>query len=342
MKNNEDIVVPQAAPKKVVVILGNGFDLDLHYVTSYKNFVESDYFKPMLTGVEPDFLIEGRDKMQIHPNHLAEYILEFNEHNNWVDLEICVRDYCKAHVNDINNEIIAREFHALRFFLYQYILRAYHYRNQAGNPGERRTECAWRLLNWLSRSYSDWNIWTFNYTFNCEDILKKLIADEKVVRDRVHYIHGNISKKNGCTDIVLGTGYDPDVMQVCPNAIKSQWEGYQPLKLLYDKQVSEADMIVIMGHSVGATDSQYFNKLVDTSLKCIFIINQSEESCSTIKKNLDKWTNNKFGNLTQDGSLYCSTYIPYPDSYSRVFSTADESLEKLLSECLERTMQSKA
>ena len=38
----------KAEKQKVVIILGNGFDLDMHYVTKYGDFVKSAYFTPML------------------------------------------------------------------------------------------------------------------------------------------------------------------------------------------------------------------------------------------------------------------------------------------------------
>ena len=305
----------KAEKQKVVIILGNGFDLDMHYVTKYGDFVKSAYFTPMVGGKVPDeILIQGKDasKMQIVPNGLARYIADFDEHNNWVDLELCVRDYCKGHVNDIDTATIEKEFYALRFFLYNFISRSYRARTSAGKIGQNNTEVSYVLIDSIAHSNTSWNIWSFNYTKICEDLLKDFGIKEDIINDRVHHIHGTVYGENDNTNIVLGTGYDSEIMKVCPEAIKSQWKNYTQLKNLYDNQIQEAEHIIIMGHSVGDTDAQYFRGITDNAqLKTITILTDTKRSLNRIKQNLDEWTNSKFGTRIEDGNL---KLIPFTSS----------------------------
>lgn len=301
--------------QKVVLILGNGFDLDMHYVTKYGDFVESAYFAPMVGGKIPDeILIQEKDasKMQIVPNGLARYITDFEEHNKWVDLELCVRDYCKKHVNDTDTAIIEKEFYALRFFLYNFISRSYRARIGAREIGRNNTEVSYVLIDSIAHSKTDWNIWSFNYTKICEDLLKGFGVEDAEINNRVHHIHGTIYGENDNTNIVLGTGYDGEIMKVCPEAIKSQWKNYTQLKTLYDKHIQDAEHIIIMGHSVGDTDAQYFRGITDNAqLKTITILTDTKRSLNRIKQNLDEWTNSKFGTRIEDGNL---KLIPFTSS----------------------------
>lgn len=332
---------------KVVLILGNGFDVDMQYITRYGDFVESAYFAPMLGGKVPDeILIQAKDasKMQITPNGLARYIADFDEHNNWVDLELCVRDYCKEHVNDIDTAIIEKEFYALRFFLYNFISRSYRARTSAGKIGQNNTEVSYVLLDSIAHSNTDWNIWSFNYTKICEDLLNDFGIKEDEIDARVHHIHGTIYGENDNTNIVLGTGYDSEVMKVCPEAIKSQWKNYMQLKNLYDKHIIDAEHVIIMGHSVGDTDAQYFRSIMDnTQLKSITILTDTTHSLNRIKRNLDEWTKSKFGTRVEKGDL---KLIPFTSSeyslienyyalaYGQRFATEESiaKLKKLLAE----------
>lgn len=326
---------------KVVLILGNGFDLDMHYVTKYDDFVKSAYFAPMVGGKVPDeVLIQAKDasKMQIAPNGLARYITDFEEHNNWVDLELCVKDYCKEHVKDTDTVIIDKEFYALRFFLYNFISRTYRARISAGEIGRNNTEVSYVLIDSIAHSHTDWNIWSFNYTKICEDLLKRFGVEEDEINDRVHHIHGTVYGENDNTNIVLGTSYDSEMMKVCPEAIKSQWKNYTQLKNLYDKHIQDAEHIIIMGHSVGNTDAQYFRGIVDnTKLKTITIMTNTKQSLNHIKQNLDEWTKAKFGTRIENGDLrlipftssdFSSIDNYYQLAYGQVFAT-DESVVKL-------------
>ena len=75
-------------------IIGNGFDLDLGYNTSYNSFIKSKQF---------NHIIQNNSS-----NNLAKYISQniYNNNKRWVDLEILLGEYanefCKDEVDILN------------------------------------------------------------------------------------------------------------------------------------------------------------------------------------------------------------------------------------------------
>ena len=97
MKKN---ALNELLPKKVVLVIGNGFDLDMGLRTSYADFVDSIYFKYLIDPNQknPVEMMEGVDEDKIIriPNGMASYVMEEKEHNNWVDLEECIVNTAKC------------------------------------------------------------------------------------------------------------------------------------------------------------------------------------------------------------------------------------------------------
>ena len=70
--------------EKNVLVIGNGFDLSLGLKTSYKDFIQSNYFS---------LLVKNN-------NSLALYLNEKQEINNWVDIEKELTEYSKQIQDD--------------------------------------------------------------------------------------------------------------------------------------------------------------------------------------------------------------------------------------------------
>lgn len=62
--------------KKIVLVLGNGFDMDLGWQTSYKSFAESDFWP-------------FKDKNK----NLGGYLESHSKSDKWFDLEALLRSY---------------------------------------------------------------------------------------------------------------------------------------------------------------------------------------------------------------------------------------------------------
>lgn len=92
--------------RKTIVILGNGFDLDIGLPTSYNAFVESEVFKKFLS-FEPS-KHQGKFKNQITRDiGLMHCVLNEKVRNKWVDLEIFLTDYAKeGRINIVKNDML--------------------------------------------------------------------------------------------------------------------------------------------------------------------------------------------------------------------------------------------
>ena len=69
---------------KLVLVIGNGFDLDLGLPTSYKDFLESSYFRSHLNT---EIVTMKYDKDLKEGNNLFRYLREKYVSQNWIDIE---------------------------------------------------------------------------------------------------------------------------------------------------------------------------------------------------------------------------------------------------------------
>lgn len=340
MKDKEkSVVTDEVKNPKVVVVVGNGFDLDLGYPTSYNDFVESKWFDSLITGQPPrELLLEGQyeKNMKIYPNGLACYIKGKKEHENWVDLEECIMEYAlKSNAYMTSTEILS-EVNALKYFLYQYIGRLN--RKFEKYAIDRQHKVAYRLITELIQHEVDIEIWNFNYTYYCQLVLEENSCNSGFINNKLHYIHSYLYEADRDKfSLVLGCNYSDELNEVCASLIKSNMiDNYQEKKKLFDKHLSEAENIVFIGHSLGSTDQHYFEDILESSnLQAITIITKSEESLNSVRRNLGKITNGDFGRKQQKGSFAVMSftsygYYEYPYGIEVVNEDKKQEYDKLL------------
>ena len=68
-----------------ILIIGNGFDLDLGLNTSYKSFIDTIY--------ECEQHSEPKNML------IDEMTKKYKEHANWIDIELFLRDYAISYSN---------------------------------------------------------------------------------------------------------------------------------------------------------------------------------------------------------------------------------------------------
>ena len=340
MKDKEkSVVTDEVKNPKVVVVVGNGFDLDLGCPTSYNDFVESKWFDSLITGKPPrELLLEGQyeKNMKIYPNGLACYIKGKKEHENWVDLEECIMEYAlKSNAYMTSTEILS-EVNALKYFLYQYIGRLN--RKFEKYAIDRQHKVAYRLITELIQHEVDIEIWNFNYTYYCQLVLEENSCNSGCINNKLHYIHSYLYEADRDKfSLVLGCNYSDELNEVCASLIKSNMiDNYQEKKKLFDKHLSEAENIVFIGHSLGSTDQHYFEDILESSnLQAITIITKSEESLNSVRRNLGKITNGDFGRKQQKGtfavmSFTSNGYYEYPYGIEVVNEDKKQEYDKLL------------
>ncbi len=237
--------------KNVLVVLGNGFDLDLGLKTSYINFWSSKK-----DSIQKIYLNRG-SRYKLSKPSLAKQIDQYIY--SWGDLEDIIRVHASGTVQHeeepairiwrlaeltAHNNISANEeyFNILKQELISYLEEQ---QNQQINEESKAAKFL-RQLSFLEEDKL--NIFNFNYT-DINEFAKKININQTF---EVSYIHGNLKEKN----IILGVGED------------RLYEGYGfVLKKVQGAKISpieeallQADEIVFYGVSFGFNDFQYFKE----------------------------------------------------------------------------------
>ena len=314
---------------KVVVVVGNGFDLDLGFKTSYGDFVKSQWFQTMLVEKHPNsFNIENEylREMNVFPNGFAKFVKKKEEHNNWVDLEECIKEYCIEQKGILSSDTILREVNAVRYFLYKFIAEI----PRNIDPFFYYDKVSYKLLCTLVDSKLDFEIWSFNYTYSCEILLEKLGCTNDILKDKIHYIHGSLfeAEANDKMSLVLGCNSSKEVATICPSIIKNDMiPNYKRLKNQFDAHLMEAENIIFIGHSMGSTDRQYFKTLLTSpNLKAITVFTRDLASLNNVRINFGDLPGD-FETKVEDGVFsflkFCS------DAYYRRSNPDRKGLEDL-------------
>lgn len=221
-----------------VLIIGNGFDLDLDLKTSYKNFYESEFwpFK------EPDTL-------------MGAFLEQERNINNWMDLEEKIGEYAvRSYVGDSitqknyhqkNKEDFARIISSLGEFL-----------SVSENGAINKNSTASRVLSAQLNSYFIPEIITFNYT-SIQKIAQRLGIQTVFTP---YHIHGSLIDHN----IILGVGEKysyknfklPEINDFFYKTSSSQYNPPQIADIL-----DKATRITFFGLSLGGMDAPYFSGL---------------------------------------------------------------------------------
>lgn len=325
-----------AEPRKIVLILGNGFDLDLGLKTSYKDFWESEYCPkyypaPLIQHLNqrwPDNLDavkwydlenelynyyhgitdpeNGDDNITEEEKALLKDFTTIRYINGWyysqMDLleSLVNKHVLKLRENGIRNVIEEhnkddclkppvwrdrKSFSLIKKGLCEYLKKITY-------PDSCVNTVAYQLL--LSMSYSveagdSVSIYSFNYT-------PVLLDGNPLKNIPVYYMHGN------CKDnkIIVGTRDELGMSKSYDFLQKSMDESFLPPGIV--NALSEADEVIIFGHSLGENDRQYFASFFlrqasfDNSVKKdIIIFTHNQNSQREIKRALQRMTN---GNLS--------------------------------------------
>lgn len=259
---------------KSVLILGNGFDLDLGLNTSYEDFVKSNYwpFK------KSNYYEEGSLPLFLN-NYLGKI-------GTWYDLEEALAKFASKCVHS-QEYLINRDkeyFQILIKKLKEYLQsqeESFVEMMHGDNHTKRMTPAHYVLETFQRKEVR--SIYTFNYT-NLYRIANKLILG---FDDEYTHIHGALAKDN----IILGTGDQRNLDDNYFEFYKSASPRYESNDLVED--LNSADEVYIFGHSLGLNDHDYFSdffkkasKEVNRQKIKIRIFTYDEKSAMDIKKQL--------------------------------------------------------
>ena len=251
-----------------LVILGNGFDLDLDFPTSYKHFVENENDQDH--GAFP-FVRGGEDYYA-----LGRYVLEANI-RDWFDLEDILATYGITHEHNVINQEDKSDYCKLvrSLNLYLQSLDLSHPKNDS---------VAARLLKAVTDCLIPPTIYSFNYT----DVSLIGNALGLGVGSATH-IHGSLA----ANDVILGVGDYVDLSPANDFMYKTSNEKYRSTNLF--RELDTCDNILIFGLSLSLVDYPYFEgffKKVSSGEYChdrkkyIRIFTYDDESRMAILRNL--------------------------------------------------------
>lgn len=317
-----------------VLILGNGFDLEVGRRTIYKDFYDSkycpkDYPAPLIKYLNEKL---GKDLEKVRwldlENALQEFAKEPAKEDYYTKEEEKVVKYYRTYsdfpqgepqfwFDMVQNMVkegklqrsesgsdISFPYHD-EYFKYTREQREENalkkieeglakYLNEVGEKAHVQDT---RVIDLLRDFLEDDNssVYSFNYTK-----IGSLITDDvekvKEYDAKVQYMHGSLQDGHVIIGAKDGDYGDYDFVQ---KAFDSQ---FNPPRLL--KNLLEADEVIIYGHSLGDCDSQYFEPYFkylvthfDNNNRKITIYTYDDASEIQLKKNLNKLTGNNLRSL---------------------------------------------
>lgn len=221
-----------------VVVLGNGFDLDLGLKTTYKNFAESkDWpFKGLITGEDT----------------LRGFLNDKKDIEQWFDIEEALAEYAQSESAGAYIDSDKKDLQILKQNLKKYLEQQQNREDWVENNSRAKL-----LLAFLS-SVKNYYIYTFNYT-DVVAIAQKMGIE--IDPERVKHIHGSLAND----DIILGIGEKHKIPSRFDWLLKITDAKYRSNDL-FEKLV-DADEVILFGHSLSENDFDYFTDYLNSAQK---------------------------------------------------------------------------
>lgn len=270
-------------------IIGNGFDLDLGFDTSYRSFISSKQFKSLIANNSNNMLAGHINKV-------------FNEEKSlWVDLELIIGNFANEFCDDEEN-IFRTQFNEIKKSLKEFL------KNQTNQNTDQEITPAFNVLRSLleeTKKGEKVNVINFNYTNNIIPRLKYLNAGRELDKRlfKYHQPHGNLNE-----DIALGV--NEDYLKNSGNKYYFIKKGHSDSYKLnnWTETYTNANKIVIFGHSLGVTDSdiiktmfQYYlkNKKISRTLH----IYDLKENKNNVSRKIEELLTGKINSFKLDNTL---------------------------------------
>lgn len=246
-----------------IIIVGNGFDLNLGLKTSYKDFIESRFFLS---------LINEKNSLAIHLNNATKL-------NNWVDIENEITKYSILATEDTFK--IKNYFKLLKIALTSYLKEAQ----------DKEIDINSKAFEMIKNEIETADIiYNFNYTNSIFKIAEILSINN--IENKHSYVHGSITN----SDIILGVEDRAKINKEHIFFHKSYNINFGESDI--GKKLNDTNDLVLFGHSLGVTDSSYFKSYISAltskfdrpKLKFYYY---EEIGYDELMKKIDNYTNSR-------------------------------------------------
>lgn len=224
---------------KGIIILGNGFDLDLGLNTSYADFAKSEFWQNLM-----DDNLHSKEIGRLLGFLKSKYDVE-----KWIDIEAALLEYAleKTESNDFGYaEEDKMDYISLCKSLKHYL------RDQQNNFIPSNTSVARGMLYYLPKLSNASRLYSFNYTQL--DVLSQKL-DMRLGYDAVH-IHGSLMDEG---NLILGIDTPKHIDERYSFLYKTQNRQYRHTDIL--KDLKDKEEYVFFGHSLNGMDYSYFSSL---------------------------------------------------------------------------------
>lgn len=218
-----------------LLVIGNGFDLDLGLKTSYKDFVNNE-------------LCDGEGRFPFvkggHNGMLGEYILRATNIDKWFDLENILAEFaCQSSIpSSVGIDSIRDDYRSLKQALQQYL-------KSIDVSASDKESSACKIIKALSGfTIMPPEVYTFNYT----DFSRICESLDVHGFGRENYVHGSLEG-----DIVFGVGDSFSLSRDLSFLYKTNNPEYRSSCL--QDALETSDVVVIFGLSLSEIDYPYFN-----------------------------------------------------------------------------------
>ena len=286
-------------PKRLL-ILGNGFDLDLGRATKYSDFAKSEYWPKNLKS------------------NLYKYLNEKSRIEKWFDLEGELAKYLERLGRSLLPTYISSAFKIAKednsdFVIIVDAMITYLSKTQGQIINHKSLAAKIFSLACSDSAFS--KIYSFNYTDLVE--LAKTLKLESI--PCVEYVHGCLTDHSA----ILGINDQVNTIDGAFDFMRKSFNShYASHPVSYD--LKDADEVIFFGHSLGDNDYHYFQSffkhqcdedLEPKEKRIITIFTYNESSRMEIMRTLHKMNNGKTSLLFQNNEL-------------NIFCTSDSSLEE--------------
>lgn len=255
---------------KRVLVLGNGFDLDLGLKTRYSDFAKSTEWEELYQ------ITKWSD------SGLGQFLYEEAEKDCWFDIEECMASYAKEKEKKGDYKNAYED----KFFLRCLKEKLSSYLNSSTVWEDvNKNSLAARIMQ-IDEQFRCFNsIYSFNYT----DYEIASVYDPEIIPMRNKKVHVH----NNGWDMILGIGEDGCSSEEY-SFLKKVNQDLASTNFLSD--LLDADDVVFFGHSINKFDMFYFKRFFDNccqnvnraTKRNLTFITKDEESIRMIKENIAK------------------------------------------------------
>lgn len=221
---------------KAIIILGNGFDIDLGLKTRYSDFAKSSQWAGLMMS---------NDNSQ-NNSMLLGFLKNKYDVNRWIDIEAALLEYAlsKTRAKDFAAaKEDAEDFSELCRALKDYL------KSQQDNFRPETHTVAAEFLKGIA-DITGWSrLYSFNYTM-LNDIAERFKIAMEISEQ---HIHGSLADDD---DIILGIETTENIDDRYTFLFKTQSRHYRHSDLL--KDLKGKDEYVFYGHSLNGMDYAYF------------------------------------------------------------------------------------